>query len=221
MSAKKKQTHDTDRSAAEHYKLKTKAVDRLVNAKNAPEVSEAEIKKYTAKGKFHIPDPLKIVLLKFWFAGAVCYFILWGLGIYLHGLDLLVSLAIGLGVVTDLMLNKIIRFFEHEERANDKWIMITARQYWSIFPNAAYAGVLLFCVFRTYYALNILLGVDPNADPTTAEAMLGVEPLLFGALYMGFDLLFVKIKNTFISIINDAREKASGGSMSGSEAKVK
>ncbi|MBQ4226453.1 MAG: hypothetical protein II664_09075, partial [Oscillospiraceae bacterium] len=76
--AEKKQKKE-DRSAAGYYDLKTDAVDRLVDAKNAPEVSDAEIRKYTNKNQFRLPAWLKIVLVKFWFAGAVCYFFLWGL----------------------------------------------------------------------------------------------------------------------------------------------
>jgi len=207
--ADKKQKNE-DRSAASYYKLKTDAVDRLVNAKDAPEVSEKELRKYTSKRKFHLPMWLKIVLVKFWFAGAVCYFFLWGLGIYLHGLDLMVVLAIGLGLVTDLMVNRFLRNFEREKGENDKWMMVTVRKYWSVFLNVLYAGILLYCVFRTYYAANMLMGVDPNADSSQAVDMLGVEPIIFGLLYLLYDILFIFVKRTLAAIIRDARAKADG-----------
>lgn len=207
--AEKKQKKE-DRSAASYYKLKTDAVERLVNAKDAPEVSEKEIRKYTSKRKLHIPMWLKIVLVKFWFAGAVCYFFLWGLGIYLHGPDLMVVLAIGLGLVTDLMVNRFLRGFETENGENDKWMMVTVRKYWSVFLNVLYAGFLLYCVFQTYYIANVLMGVDPNVDSSQAVDMLGVEPVLFGLLYMGFDILFIIVKRTLINIFRDAQAKASG-----------
>ncbi len=208
MAEKKKK--DPGRSAAGYYDLKTDAVDRLVDAKNAPEVSEAEIKKYTSKKKLHIPMWLKIVFVKFWFAGAVCYFFLWGLGIYLHGIDLMVVLAIGLGVVTDVLVNRSLRHFEREPGENDKWMMVTVRKFWSIFLNVLYAGVLLYCVFRTYYAINVMMGVNADVSGTQEEAMLGVEPILFGLFYLGFDMLFIIIKRTFKSIFRDAAAKASG-----------
>ena len=202
--------HDTGRSAASYYKLKTDAVDRLVDAKDAPEVSDAEIKKYTSKKKLRIPMWLKIVFVKFWFAGAVCYFFLWGLGMYLQGLDLMVVLAVGLGVVTDILVNRALRHFEAEPGSNDKWMMVTTRKFWSVFLNVLYAGVLLYCVFRTYYAINVLIGVNANADPTQEQSMLGVEPILFGLFYLGFDMLFIIIKRTLKSIFRDAAAKASG-----------
>ena len=200
--AKKKRQQDEEKSAASYYQLKTDAVNRLVNAESAPEVSDAEIKKYTSKGKFHIPSWLKIVLIKFWFAGAICYFFLWGLGLYIQGLDLLFALAVGLGVANDLMVNKLLRNFEPTEGAYDKWMMVTVRKFWSIFINVIYSGFVLFCVFQTYYSINMMLGVNANAEE--AEMMLGVEPILFGLLYMGFDILLIKIKNTFIKILRDA-----------------
>ena len=211
--AKKNKQQDEEKSAASYYKLKTDAVERLVDAENAPEVSDTEIKKYTSKGKgkFHIPTWLKIVLVKFWFAGAICYFFLWGLGIYIQGLDLMVALAMGLGVANDLMVNKLLRAFEPTEGAHDKWMMVTVRKFWSIFINVIYSGVVLYCVIQTYYMFNVILGVDPNAGAEQAESMLGVEPIMFGVLYMGFDLLLIKIKNTFIKIFRDAGANIPGG----------
>lgn len=214
MAKKKKQQQNeeqSEKSVADYYKLKTDAVERLVNPEDAPEVSDAEIRKYTSKKKFSMPSWLKIVLVKFWFSGAVCYFFLWGLGIYIQGLDLLFALAVGLGVVNDLMVNKLLRNFEPTEGAYDKWMMVTVRKFWSIFVNVLYSGVVLYCVFQTYYMINVLLGVNANAGAGEAETMLGVEPILFGLLYMGFDLLLIKIKNTFIKIFRDAGANISGG----------
>ncbi len=209
MSKKKRKNEPeiADKSAADYYKLKTDAVERLVNTENAPEVSDAEISRYTAKKKHRIPAWLKIVFVKFWFAGAVCYFFLWGLGMYLHGIELMVVLAIGLGVVTDLMTNRILRRFEPTERAFDKWMMVTVRQFWSIFVNVIYSGVVLYCVFRTYYVINMLMGVNPDVSHTEEEAMLGVEPILFGLFYLGFDMLLILVKNTLIKIFRDAEKK--------------
>ena len=88
--------------------------------------------------------------------------------------------------------------------------MVTTRKFWSVFLNVLYAGVLLYCVFRTYYAINVLIGVNANADPTQEQSMLGVEPILFGLFYLGFDMLFIIIKRTLKSIFRDAAAKASG-----------
>lgn len=205
MSKKTKKQQETT-PAENYYDLKVDAVNRLVNAKDAPEVSEAEIRKYTSGSKFHIPSWLKIVFIKFWFSGAMCYFFLWGLGIYLGGFDLMLVLAIGLGVATDLMVNHLLHNFEPEKGAYDKWMMVTARKFYSFFLNILYAGVILFCVIQTYVAINTLITGDAQSE----SVPLGVEPLLFGLFYMGFDMLFITIKNTLIKVFRDAEKKVSG-----------
>lgn len=208
MSKKRKQPQQSEKKGTEnYYKLNTEAVDRLVNAKDAPEVSEAEIRKYKSGGKFKIPTWLKILFVKFWFGGAVCYFFLWGLGNYLTGLDKLAVVALGLGMVTDLMVNHVMRAIETEKGEYDKWIMVGVRKWWSIFLNVIYAGVLLFCIINTYTAINYIL----YGSPENSENVLGVEPLLFGLMYCLFDLLFITMKNTLKKIIRDAERSVTQG----------
>ncbi len=205
--SKKQQEINVTTAAENYYDLKIDAVDKLVNAKDAPQVSEAEIRKYTSKSKFHIPSWLKIVFIKFWFSGAICYFFLWGIGMYLGGLDLMVVIAIALGVSMDLLVNHTLHYFEPEKGAYDKWMMVTSRKWWSFFVNIPYAGVLLFCVVKTYEVINTIL----VGDVSTAENVaLGVEPILFGLFFMGFDMLFITLKNTLIKIFRDAEKKVSG-----------
>lgn len=200
-----------DRTAGAYYNVKTDAVDRLLSTEKAPPVPDAELRKYTKKRRFQIPAPVKIIGLKFWFAGAACYFFLWGLGLYVHGLDMLFVLAIGLGLVTDLMVNRILRNMEPEKQAYDKWMMVTARSFWSVFLNVVYAGVILFFVFQVYGILNYALGVNAAASGTEQAAMIGVEPFLFGILYLVFDLLLIGFRNMFLRVIRDAGEKVSAG----------
>ena len=73
------------REISDYYKLNTKAVDDLVgaNKENSPEVPREELEKYRSASGIRLPRWLKAVLLKAWFAGAACFFIFWGLGLYL------------------------------------------------------------------------------------------------------------------------------------------
>lgn len=208
MAKKNENFTEENEQLKDYYELKTDAVDRLVNAKDAPEVSEKEIRKYKGKGgKWTIPSWAKILFVKFWFSGAICYFFLWGLGLYLQNLDLMVALAIGLGVVTDLMINGLLKYFEPQKYAYDKWMMVTVRKWWSMFLNVLYAGVLLFFIVQTYEIINRIA-----TGSTAAEAQsvpVPVEPLLFGLLYMGYDMLFILIKNNVVKAFRDANEKVS------------
>jgi hypothetical protein len=190
----------------ENYELKSDAVEKLLKAEagDVPEFSEEELKKYRSKGGIKLPQPLKVILLKAWFAGAVCYFILWGLGMYIYSLiDMLFIMGIVLGMVTDLLTNNVIRFIEATPGENNKWLMFPNQKGMvSFFLNLVYALVLVACVYFLYSGINLMIvAIIGNADTVP----LGVEPVLYGVFYMGFDLLFVGCKNLLKQIISDAQ----------------
>lgn len=189
-----------------NYELKSDAVDKLLKAEKGevPEFSQEELKKYRSKGGIKLPQPLKVILLKAWFAGAVCYFILWGLGMYIYSLiDMLFIMGIVLGMVTDLLTNNVIRFIEATPGENNKWLMFPNQKGMvSFFLNLVYALVLVACVYFLYSGINLMIvAIIGNADTVP----LGVEPILYGVFYMGFDLLFVGCKNLLKQIISDAQ----------------
>lgn len=189
-----------------NYELKSDAVDKLLKAEKGevPEFSQEELKKYRSKGGIKLPQPVKVILLKAWFAGAVCYFILWGLGMYIYSLiDMLFIMGIVLGMVTDLLTNNVIRFIEATPGENNKWLMFPNQKGMvSFFLNLVYALVLVACVYFLYSGINLMIvAIIGNADTVP----LGVEPVLYGVFYMGFDLLFVGCKNLLKQIISDAQ----------------
>ena len=75
--------------------------------------SEKELKKYRTHRGIMLPHWLKLLLIKMWFAGMVCYFFIWGLGVYISvTLDLLFITGLAMGAITDLLLNNLLRFME-------------------------------------------------------------------------------------------------------------
>lgn len=207
MARNKNNPHRTTedlRGISDYYKLNTKAVDDLVNAEKDPtQYSEEELQKYRTKGGIHLPEWLKAVLLKLWFAGAACFFILWGLGIYLPNmLDMMLVFGIALGLVTDLLVNSIFRFYAETPHANDKWMMFPQKNFIFLFLNILYAFLLLICVYMLYQVINGAIIAVTGAVDTVP---LGVEPILFGVFYMGFDMLFIGMKRLFAKIIADAK----------------
>lgn len=208
MARKNTTPHRTPRDLrdiSDYYKLNTKAVDELAtaNKENTPNYSEEELRRYRSKNRINLPQWLKAVLLKTWFAGAVCFFIFWGLGVYLqNNLDMLLVFGLALGLVTDLLVNSIFRFYAETETANDKWMMFPKKKYLYFFCNILYAYLLLFCVNMLYQVINRGIIAFTGAQDTVP---LGVEPILFGIFYMGFDMLFISVKHTFQKIISDAK----------------
>lgn len=214
MSRKDRRSRRDNRTAREDvpaswYDLKTRAVEDLVtaNEENSPPVSPAEIRKYTSGGRLKVADWVKLVLVKWWFAAAVCFFFLWGLGTYVpHMLDLLVITAVASGFVTDLLTNNVLRFVSPTPGANDRWMMYPKKGFISLPLNLLHAALVLFLVYTAYNALNAgLIAVSGMA----ADAVpLGVEPILFGLLYLGFDLMLIALKHAAQNMLKDARKKA-------------
>ena len=199
-----------DRSAASYYDLKLKAVDDLVTADvtNSPKVSEEELRKYRSGPKLRLSDWAKALLIKFWFAGAVCFFFLWGLGAYLHSqLDQLVILGLALGAVTDLLTNNIFRFYAKTPGENDRFMMFPQKGFVTLPLNLLYAFLLLFCVVTTYGVINAAVRlVSPSMNQSSVP--LGVGPILFGAFTTAWDTLWIKVKRTAQSILKNARRSA-------------
>lgn len=196
------------KSDSKNYELKSDAVEKLLKAEagDVPEFSQEELKKYRSKGGIKLSNTVKVLLLKAWFPGAVCYFILWGLGMYVYSLiDMLFIMGIVLGLVTDLLTNNVIRFIETTPGENNKWLMFPQKGMTSFFLNLIYALVLVVCVYFLYSFLNLTI-VRILGNPDTVP--LGVEPVLYGVFCMALDVLFVGCKNLSKQILADARQKA-------------
>lgn len=86
--------------------------------------------------------------------------------------------------------------------------MIPSKKFWTVFINVLYSAVILFCVMQFYTVVNtVLVGPAENAETVP----IGVEPVLFGLLYMGFDMLFIAVKNGIIKVFKDAATKSGNG----------
>ena len=209
MAKKKENPAGKSSTSKNYYKLNTDAVDRLVNAdkKTYDKTKGDPGKEYRSKGFLsRIPGWVKSLFIKFWFNGAVCFFIFWGLGLYVTNmLDMIVVMAVVLGMVTDILVNNAFRFLETYEGQNSKWMMFPKKRFWTFFANIIYAFFILIGVIWFYNILNVVLN---SLRGTEGELYVGVEPLLFGLAYMGIDMVFITMKNTFLQIISDAKEKA-------------
>ena len=207
---KKGAPQESRKSAADYYKLNLKAVDDLVtaDASNSPKVSEAELRKYRSGPKLKLSDAVKALLIKAWFAGATCFFFLWGLGTMLnHWLDQLVVLGLALGAVTDLLTNNLYRFYAKTPGANDRWMMFPQKAFYTLPLNIVYAYVLLFLVVTTYNVVNAaILGMGLAQGGTP----LGVGPVLFGVFTAAWDTLLIQIKRTAQNVLADARRSVKG-----------
>lgn len=208
-NSKKQTPPPKNKEAGNPYELKTDAVNRLVNADRLEiprEMRTADPGKRYRSGIFdRIPSWIKALFIKFWFNGAVCFFIYWGLGLMIPSMEnMILILAIVLGMVTDILVNNIFRFFAVTEGANDKWMMFPKKRYVNFFLNIIYAFCLLIAVIWLYNVINVTANTLMGTED---QIYLGVEPIMFGLFYMGIDLLFLAIRNGFWRIIRDAKNK--------------
>ena len=189
------------------YELKSEAVDRLANAHKGEFKSTLRDpgKQYRSSVLDKIPFWVKAIFMKFWFNGAVCYFIYWGLGLFVSNLEnMILVMSISLGIVTDILVNNAFRFFASTPGENDKWMMLPKKKLANLFLNVVYSFVILIAVVWLYNSINAVINAIHG---TVGEVFLGVEPILFGLFYVIIDLALIGMKNLMISIVNDAKKK--------------
>lgn len=209
MSKKRKaraQEPDIEKQT-EYYRLNTQAVDDLVSAseENSPEVSEEELRAYRSGPKMKVADWVKMLFIKAWFAGAVCYFFIWGLGGFLASeLDILVVTGFALGAVTDWLTNPVLRFFEKTPGENARWMMVARKSVSGLFLNILYGYVLLLLVYGLYNVINLAAA---RVTGTADQVFLGVEPVLFGVFCLGFDLLLLQLKRALSQKLRNTAKK--------------
>ncbi len=123
--------------------------------------------------------------------GASCFFFYWGLSAYISSwLDQMFVLGMGLGIVTDLLTNNVLRFISSDDKEYYPYMMIPGKKYWTFFANILYAYLLLFltiCVYRLF--------------------KMNVKPIFFGIVYTAFDYLLIKVKDYFVHLM----QKKQGG----------
>lgn len=200
MKEKKEPVH----TVRPHYRLHTEAVEELVTANkdNTPVYSREELEKYTsARGKRCVPVPLKVFLIKAWFYGAVCFFVFWGLGLYVSSrLDLCVIAAVFMGLVTDLLINTLLRFGE-----SGRHMMVKCMGVTGMMLNVIYAFVLMFAIVTVYAMINAALGMI--VAMTGVSLFLGVGPIGFGLIAAGADTMFIACRHMLLRMMDDASRR--------------
>lgn len=227
----KKKHEDKETTIVNYYDLKIDKVDELVaalkdeNATFKDEVNYSinentgvyDPKNVKANGKEKQFDPYKIdrlskvptwlkaVFIKWWFAGAVCYFIMWGLSID-SGFDRVVLCGMVLGLVVDILVNPLFKYMESDRREYDSYMMFPFpfKAYWTFFTNLIYYVFVMYFVNLAYGGLNELINFMSN---TTNSVYVGVEPLLFGTFCVIVDMAFIGIKDLIVFLVKKSKKK--------------
>lgn len=194
-------------NTASYYDLKKDAVNDLVDALKNDQSEQItngiekkdqaqEFNPYSVDKLAKVPTWIKALFVKFWFAGAICYFCLWGLGNYINSqLDLVFLTGIVMGLITDLIINNAFLYFQSDKREYEKYMFITVsgKKIWPIFANIILGIVEQFGIIGIYSLINSQID---NPSKT-----LGVEPILYGLFFVLIDMALISIKNLIQKLI--------------------
>ena len=227
--SKKKKKQEKETTIENFYDLKVNEVDELVSILKGDETSSekeitTDIKEITGeevKGKSEraknfdpykrdklamLPTWLKAIFIKWWFAGCVCYFIMWGLGELLtNEFDFVRAIFLGLimGMVVDLLVNPSFRYLDSDRKEYDNYMMFPFpfKQFWTFFANMIYYVIVVVIVYISYRGLNQLIMLAND------DWFVGVEPLLFGTICVIIDMAFVGIKDLSVYLVERHKNK--------------
>lgn len=222
---KKKQIKET--TIENYYDLKVEEVDDLVAVlkdssraadknvtTNISEITGEEVNAKKEKDKHFdpyrrdklsaLPTWVKAIFIKWWFAGCVCYFIMWGLGMYISNGENLMLLTGGvLGIVVDILVNPIFRYMESDAKEFNNYMLLPfpVKQIWTLFVNVLYYIGIMMLVSLTYTGINIIVKAGNES------LYVGVEPLLFGTICVIIDMAFIGIKDLIVYLVRKNKNK--------------
>lgn len=217
--AKKKKIQET--TIENYYDLKVDKIDELVAAlqgdgfeddeKITTDIEEITGEKIDSKNvkkrNFDpyrrdklaaIPVWLKAIFIKWWFAGAVCYFVNMGLGLYIpSAFDLMILDGLLFGIINDVVVNPLFRMLESDRKEFNAYMMFPfpVKHFWTFFANMLYYIVVFMGVNLCYLGINKYI------------TFAAVEPLLFGVFAVAVDMAFIGIKDLVVFLIKKARRK--------------
>ncbi len=231
--SKKKKEKSRETTIENYYDLKVDKVDELVAALKGEDVesqepvsykvedcigkegvTEQELSEKKAAKEFdpykvdklsRVPTWLKALFVKFWFAGAVCYFIMFGIQ-FADALDTVIITGVVMGIVVDVLVNPIFRYMESDRKEYNAYMMFPFpfKKFWTFFTNIIYYVVVLISVYYCYEGLNLLIGLIKG---TTNKIHVGVEPLLFGVFTTIADMAFIGIKDLIVYLVKRNKRK--------------
>ncbi len=147
-----------------------------------------------------LPAWLKVCAVKWWFAGAVFYFVGWGFFLQTADqLDLVFVLGLALGLVTDLLINRALVFFESDREDYRRFMLCYSRRFFSVPVNLVYGVALSAAISYTYHFINVAALRLTGAPPGTVT--LGAEPLLYGLFFLGLDMGVVGVKRLVVRVV--------------------
>jgi len=165
-------------------------------------VNGVEYDPYSIDKLNRIPMWLKVVLIKFWAAGATYYFVGWGLGGYLSSpLDQMLVIGGILGLVIEYVINKFITYLENDHEPTKQYKIVQTSNVKSLFINLGLGILFTIFISYSYEGINRFLIMIQSLPSDQV-------PLPAGPI--GFGLLFLLIEFIFLTIVQFFRKEKKG-----------
>ena len=169
-------------------KKKTKKANNDNVKININDSEATDIDKYT-KTSFlsKIPYWIKAIFIKYWFYGAVCFFVGMGLG-NLGVKDFIYVLVAGLisGALNDIACGNILLMMDSDKNESSNFMIYKKKTIWSLLINILYAILIYFLAGLFNYAI-----ISLYTDPTIWFLQ---EPLSQALVLTLFDGVFLTFK---------------------------
>lgn len=142
-----------------------------------------------------IPYWVKAIFIKYWFFGAVCFFV--GMGFGLSG-DLY-ALVAGLlsGALTDIACDNILIMMDSDEHESRMFMMCKSKRIWSFIVNIIYAIGIYFGVA---YFCDWMVSLIYNPDSWFLSNLFA-GPLSQGLVALIIDLICIGIKDLIVYLV--------------------
>lgn len=139
---------------------------------------------------------LKVLMAKFWIAGAAFYFVGFGMPQISQGvIDKIFTLGLILGPVNALIMYPLVYYLCRTEDLADKYVFIKNKSAIRILLHVLYNWLLIIIIAYTYQLINFVINAVMHYEKGVIK--FGVEPIFFGLFYLLFDFLLIKVRHMF------------------------
>lgn len=156
-----------------------------------------------------IPSWIKIILLKYWVAGAAFYF--FGMGGYFlwynesgdetgNTIRILAIVGLGYTLFKEYLEKNIIRYMRTNEDDTYRYNLINLHGVKSFFAH------LVYCYALTVFMASILVNFVKVKD-VWGTGSIGYEPFTVALVYLILDILCILIKNLIILVVKKIQYK--------------
>lgn len=160
-----------------------------------------DIDKYTKTSLLSkIPYGVKAIFIKYWFYGAVCFFVGMGLGnLGVQGFTYVAIAGLVAGALIDIACDNILLMMDSSKNESKDYMIFKNKSIWSMLINILYA-ILLYYLCGIFCSTMVSLYTDPTI-------WFLQEPLSQALVLIIFDGVFLAIKYLIKVIVRKNKEK--------------